>query len=454
MSGWVNSGASGPNKNPNDGQSFGGFGTSGSVNGIRSMMCPGGYYLYQLRGRAGKAVDQLNEIGCRNIITGDVTTVGSQLGDSGGGVGVQLTANGTDGASGFYIRSHNEVEHIRPWWRSGVGPKTCCGSTGNTGQCGGPTPGNASYDAGDLFGPQQGANWTRNWCDDNHLVNGVSGGTAGNHILNNFGFSCRNFQHMAAIGRGPLDCCSGKDTSQDCLDVKQYLKCGDVLKTWCGTNDNIVNDATCQTAAGNKSLSEQDVDSLTLQYCKQGTNFSNPACMTLCTASTGQDNKVSLNDGSNLKDSCTALYDQKCTGSMKQTYAQTACACHQDWNTYPGVDAIAKIPGAPPSPQCYFAQCRNKGYLANPISFYGCPSCIQSQLIDINSSDNAVVSGVQQICPSASMAAAPPLPSSAPASTSVTSSARNTKSTGPLLILLFVVIVLCCCGMVGVVALF
>lgn len=344
--------------------------------------------MYSMSGRAGGAVDQLNGLGCRNIITGDTTTTGGNgsLGTSGGGVPVTLTSNNGEGNHALYIRNHNEVEHIMPIWRRGTGPGQCCDG--------------AEYDASDLFGPRQGNNWRKYYCDPNHMINSISGGASGNGgKLTNFSFSCRNFANMTNIGKNPLNCCSGIDTSQDCQDVKQYLNCPAKLKTYCGTNDNIMSDNICQTAVGNKTIGEQDANSLRFAWCSQGSNFANQHCLDLCNATTGIDDNKMTNNGENLKQQCNALYSQKCADPANQTaHGTDICSCSLPWTSYPGYALLAKIPGAPQSPQCYFAQCRSKGYLDKPVAAYSCPQCIQNQLIDVKNASNVNLQNISQSC--------------------------------------------------------
>ena len=211
---WNNPGDQGLQQQGNGGQGFRLFGTAASKNGINTIGCPPGYYVYQMSGRGGGAVDQLNALGCKNIITGDTTvaTGGGSIGTSSGGVPVTLTSSNGNGVHALYVRNHNEVEHVMPVWRGGTGPGNCCGGV--------------EYDANDYFGPRQNNNWRKYYCDQDHMMDSMSGGASNNNnLLTQFSFTCRNFGNMTNIRRNPLSCCTGGDSSQDCKDVQQYLSC-------------------------------------------------------------------------------------------------------------------------------------------------------------------------------------------------------------------------------------
>lgn len=412
---WHNVGADPPLPalGANDTQTFGRFGTSGSVND-RLMSCPPGHYIYQLRGRAGSAVDQINGLGCRNIITGQTVNGDSPgpLGTSGGGSAIDLTSNNNDGAAGFYVRAGSEVEHLRPSWR-GASAKSCCGA--------------GQYDDDAAFGPPNGGNWWKYWCDSDHLVNSISGGASGNNgRLTNFSFSCRNFSNMAAIGNSPTACCLGTDTSQDCQDVKQYLSCPAVVSAYCRTGNNM-GQPSCQTYYKG-DINNQEYRSNMIAYCKAGDNWQTDLCKNYCTFSNSASTPA--------KGECDDLYRSKCDPSVSASDASLPiCSCLQPWVSYPGHGTIDKIPGAPQRPSCYFSDCIQNGYKPQVDVSQQCPACVQSQTITVENS-TADINHIAQSCnvssggtgtgtgapataAPATQTAAPALVSSAPASLSV-----------------------------------
>ena len=384
----LNDGGGGPYADANDTQSFHRFGTAGFKD-QRTLACPGGSYIYQVRGSGGSAVDQINGIGCRSIVDGSTVDVNTgSLGESGGGSGTTLTANGGDGATGFWIGAETEVEQIRPVWRN-AGTKSCCSST--------------TYDAGSALGPGQNKS-AKYVCDQNHLVNSISGATSSNNSrLTDYAFSCRNFNNMARIAQNPQDCCLGKDSSQDCLDVQPLLSCPAVVKTYCSQGTNIFTDSACVAAVGAPSaingLDAVTVANIKLKSCAAGDNYKTDACSDFCTAKTGAAIPTSntstdaLVAGSTIKDGCNTLYATKCSIDS----SSAVCGCQRPFSSYDNSSDIPNSAMFVKDPACYFATCRNFGYFAKPLSEHGCPSCVQYLQLNTTGSNNAI-SQIQQSC--------------------------------------------------------
>lgn len=400
----------------NDTQVWSRLGTNG-YSAQQTISCPPGFYATGIMGKSGADVNQLSGLHCRNIITNATQDVnGGPLGGSGGGNGGGLNAPGTDGLAGFAARAQTEVESLKTIYR-GAQPKSCCGGT-------------TYKDSSRMGTNQQNGDYV---CDQNHLVQSISGGTSQhNQYLTNFSWTCRNFNNMANIGKSPLDCCIGADTSQDCRDVQQYLNCPAVVADYCSTGTNIFTDPKCLAALAAPNpvngLSPAVAANLKLKTCGAGSNHTMDFCSDFCTAKTGLDipvvntNTDALISGNTIKDGCNNLYQTKC--SKDSTPA--VCGCQRDFATYPGASDIPSKAEFVKDPACYFSACRNFGYFSKPLSEHGCPSCIQYQQLNVTGSDIAL-SQIQQTC---TVNGVPPS-TSAPASLAPTTTTSPTTTSAP-----------------------
>lgn len=401
----------------NDTQVWNRLGTNAFSNQA-TISCPPAFYATGIMGKSGADVNQLSGLHCRNIITGVTQDVnGGPLGASSGGNGGTLNAPGTDGLAGFSARAQTEVESLKTIYR-GAGPKSCCGG--------------GTYKDGSRMGTdQQNGDYA---CDQNHLVQSIQGGTSShNQYLTNFGWTCRNFHNMAAIGNNPIDCCLGTDTSQDCQDVQQYLSCPAVVSDYCSQGTNIFTDSKCLNAVANPTqangLTPNVVANLKLRTCGAGSNYTKDFCSEFCTAKTGQDIPLPntstdpLITGNNIKDGCNKLYQTKC--SIDSTPA--VCGCQRDFASYPGASDIPNKAEFVKDPACYFSACRNFGYFAKPLSEHACPSCVQYQQLNVTGTDIAL-SQIQQSCNTNGTVPAPQSTStSSPPATSTSTSTTVSK---------------------------
>lgn len=421
-------------------QTWSRLGTNGYSN-QQTVSCPPGFYATGVMGKSGADVNQLSGLHCRNIITGAAQDVyGGPLGGSGGGNGGSLNAPGTDGLAGFAARAQTEVESLKTIYR-GVQAKSCCGGT-------------TYKDASRMGANQQNGDYV---CDQNHLVQSISGGTSQhNQYLTNFSWTCRNFNNMATIGSHPLDCCIGTDASQDCQDVQQYLNCPAVVADYCSTGTNIFTDPKCLAALASPTaangLTPVVAANLKLKTCGAGSNHTMDFCSDFCTAKTGLDipvvntNTDTLIAGNTIKDGCNNLYQTKCSKDS----TPSVCGCQRDFSTYPGAADIPSKAEFVKDPACYFSACRNFGYFAKPLSEHGCPSCVQYQQLNVTGSDIAL-SQIQQTCnvngsktPTPANVTSPPTLATA-APTSTTTSTTTSKPVLPSIsfILLAAVALLC-----------
>ena len=444
----INAGGGGPYADNDDSQTFRRFGTQQSQNDS-TLSCPPGHYVSVLNGRSGTAVDQLNSVGCRNIINGNfVNGSGNGIGASTGGSQNQVTGNGTDGITGFFIRAETEMEHLHAEYRA-ANPKSCCGA--------------ATYEAGVALGPASGG-WGEFHCDNNHLVQSISGGaSSANKRVTNLSFNCRNFSNMARIGNNPTDCCLGKDTSKDCADVSQYLSCPSVVAAYCSQGNNIFTDASCLAAMANPTalngLTPAVAANLKLKTCAAGNNYASDFCADFCTAKTGQNipiqntNTDVLIAGDNIKDGCNALYSLKC--SMNNT--PSVCGCQRDFYSYTGASDIPNKAEFVKDPACYFEACRNFGYFAKPLSEHGCPQCVQYQQLNATGS-NIALSQILQQCnvngttgTSAGTTSAPTATATAAATPTTTSAATSNNTRNLVIGLIVFVVFILFAGCVGLI---
>ena len=423
---------------------------------VNQFACPAGSYITGVNGKAGDDVDAITGVSCKNIVTGASTTpAGSApLGDSSGGGGKSFICNQSgqgDGLWGWQVRAQTEVEGLNGWCAPAF-PGGASPSVGSTNQ----------YRAGQ-WGNQSAM--TNSYCPNGWLVQSLSGATSlHDKYLTDFTFTCRNFNSMASISTHPLACCAGTDTSQECQEVKPFLDCGNVLAAHCSVGDNIFSDLTCAAAVTNGAISANDANTMKVQWCYTGNNFSSTSCQNLCTYNTGADTGATISSSTatggttNLKRSCNTLYAAACSNSVnQQLYGNGICSCQLPWESYPGAGVIDQIKNAPQEPGCYFHQCREEGYLKQPIAALDCPKCVQNLVVNMQNTTDSTISNIAQSCNVSSStgtataapvttAPATPMPTVAPVAYAGVSAITKTWYVWVVVVLL----ILCLCSALGI----
>ena len=437
------------------------LGTGGSVNNA-TMECPAGSYITQVSGYANDDVNNIANITCRNVVTGQTSgpIQTNRLGGSTGGNPVQISCNGTDGITGFAV------------YASGTN-SSGAEVNGLKGLCS-PFPGGAQYEQSQWAGKgKPDSYFGRFSCPSGYqaykLYGAQSSGSKMSGYLDQFYWSCKQLGGAATIAGNNVargKCIVGDDSSGDCAEIKGILsgqgsKESDV-ESYCAQGGNILlpncsgwynNDAT--------NTNYQNILLGTSGYCKQGTNFTTNLCTSFCTATTGN----TLPNG--MKDTCNTLYMQKCAVPPANSFP--ICNSLQPWSSYPGAAQLNNIPGVIQDPECYFADVIAHGYKRAPTSTLGCPACVQNQNITIANSTDAAISNVVQSCSVSNGTSAPaastpaPAASSTPLTSSLANSAAPVTTTAPTsaaaatkilglskstfyIVLIIVIIVACCCS--------
>ena len=437
----------------NNNQPFG-SGGGGGVGYSASMECPAGSYITQVTGHAGADVNQIENVKCLNVVTGQTT--GPQqvntLGHNGSGNAVDITCNaGTDSLLGFNI----DTSLSNQLGQNVVGLQGTCAKFPSGGQ----------YGNGGWGAPKTATPTT---CPPGYQVYKLSGGGAnGQHgYLAGFSYECKSLGGASTINGNNVSrgkCIVGDDKSGDCAEIKGILsgqgsKETDV-RSYCAQGSNILL-PNCSSYYNNDpgNTYYQDIMIGPSGYCTQGTNFTTNLCTNFCTASTGN----SLPDGK--KDVCNTLYEQKC--AVPPANGFDICNSLQPFSSYPGAALLPNIPAFVPDPMCYFAEVVAHGYRKAPTSTLGCPACVQNQTITIADSTDAAISNVVQSCNVSNNTSAPAAPTTPAASTTPLANSLNSSSpsatttpatTAPakilgmpkktfIIVLIIVIVVICCCS--------
>lgn len=396
-----------------------------------TLTCPTGSYISHITAKSGSNVNSIQSIVCKDVVTGAQTaSIGPPFG-GGGGDTQAVDCSAGAGVAGFQINTRNasnqgsDINGLRGFCRSVT--DTSNNTSAATGNCMG---------AGNCPSTSS----TVNACPSGQVAYQLSGGTTtDNQTVGNFSFSCKKLSGSAAMAQNSLargKCIVGDDTSTDCAEIKNLLSAQGAsaadVKGYCSQGDNIINSSKCVSwynGGQNDGTNYQQImvgpDGLS-GWCTQGSNVNSAQCSQYCTADSGA--------ATTQKAACDTVYTNSCSQPANQDFA--ICSSLQPWSSFPGIDAIEKIPGAPLDPLCYFSEPRASGYKKVPLNIQNCPQCVQNQTISITNSTASAVSNIQQICPVSSpttTSATTPAttPATMPATTPATPPSSSSSSTSP-----------------------
>ena len=391
-----------------------------------TQSCPNGSYISHITTKSGDGVDSIQSIVCKDVVSGAQTgSIGPPFG-GGGGTTQAVDCSASAGVAGFQINTRNasnqgsDINGMRGFCRSVT--DTSNNTSAATGNCMG-------------AGNCPSANTTVNACPSGQVAYQLSGGTtSGNKLVGNFSFSCKKLSGSAGLAQNSLargKCIVGDDSSADCGEIRGLLSAqgasGADVKGYCSQGDNIINSGNCvswyrggQSDGANYHQIMVGPDGLS-GWCTQGTNINSAQCAQYCTADSG--------NSTSQKTACDTLYTNACSQPANQGFA--ICSSLQPWSSFPGIDAIEKIPGAPRDPLCYFSEPRASGYKKVPLNIQNCPQCVQNQTISISNSTASAVSNIQQICPVGSPAGSPATSPTTPAGATVPTPSTSSSTAPP-----------------------